>query len=87
MKRTILTAWAAALLITSTANGAHARGWGGVVGGIIAGAIIAHNYRHTYRPRYYAPRPRVYHHHHYHAQPGYASSPPVRSQPLPAPTR
>jgi hypothetical protein len=58
MKRTIVTALAAALLITPAADAAQARGFGGVIGGIIAGAIIAHSYRHAYRPRYYA-RPRV----------------------------
>ena len=85
MKRLIVAALAAAIVMPTTLQ--HAGRGRGLAAGIIAGAIIAHNYRHAYRPRYYAPRPRVYHHHHYHTQPGYTPAPPVHTQPLPAPTR
>ena len=65
MKLTVIVAYGGGTIYHHRQGSARRGGWGGIVGGIIAGAIIAHNYRHAYRPRYYAPRPRVYHHHHY----------------------
>ena len=63
MKRTLIAAAAATLLMTASANAGgygrhyghhhhhHGHGWGGFALGAIVGGVIAHNYR----PRYYAP--------------------------------